>query len=397
MDYVFYFLAAMLIWLSFVSLKGGIEYLRFFRSELAKPPCGFTPFASIIAPCKGLDDGLAENLVALFEQDYPGYEVIFVVDDEADAAVPTIQKITEPSTNCRLIVAPKADGCSQKVENLREAILHVSEKSEAFVFVDSDVRPSTHWLRTLVAPLEDSAVGAATGYRWFISKRMTLASELRSVWNASVASQFGPNPANNFCWGGSMAIRRDTFDRIRMREKWSGTLSDDLAMTRALRAAKLPMVFVPQALTASVEDCTFAELLEFTTRQIKIVRVYAAKLWGLTFAGSGLFCMVMIWAFLIVMLSTQNSFLVLAALTTIVLVSVLGVGKSWLRLQAVGLVLTKYDAALRHQLLTQNSLWLITPLIFFYNCFAALLSRRMTWRGIKYQLKSPTETVIIAD
>jgi hypothetical protein len=31
-----------------------------------------------------------------------------------------------------------------------------------------------------------------------------------------------------------------------------------------------------------------------------------------------------------------------------------------------------------------------------YNALAALFSRRITWRGITYELKSPTETVIIS-
>jgi hypothetical protein len=48
-------------------------------------------------------------------------------------------------------------------------------------------------------------------------------------------------------------------------------------------------------------------------------------------------------------------------------------------------------------LLPQLTLWLITPAVFLYNSVAAGLSRRLTWRGTKYELKSPTETVIIAD
>ncbi|MBV9216420.1 MAG: glycosyltransferase family 2 protein [Acidobacteria bacterium] len=395
MDYFFYFLAALLIWMSCVSLMGGVRYLRYFRKCLGKPASGFTPFLSIIAPCKGPEEGLEQNLRALVEQDYPEYEVVFVVDDDNDAAAAMIREKLEENRHSKLIVAPTATVSSQKVENLREAVLHVSERSEAFVFVDSDVRPAAGWLRALVAPLEDPGVGAATGYRWFISKRSALASELRSVWNASVASQLGPEPSGNFCWGGSMAIRRGTFASIEMRDKWLGTLSDDLAMTRVLNENKLPVIFVPQALAASVENGTFRELLEFTTRQIKIVRVYATKLWALTFIGSGLFCITMIWAFLILLLSRQNTFLVLSAIVTLLSVSALSIGKAWLRLMAVRLVLTEYEEELRRQFFTQNTLWLVAPLIYFYNCAAALTSRRLTWRGITYELKSPTETVII--
>ncbi len=117
---------------------------------------------------------------------------------------------------------------------------------------------------------------------------------MRSAWNASIASALGPNTKTNFCWGGSMAIRRNDFMQTEMREKWQGTLSDDFVVTKALNEAGLPIIFVPQALTASVEDCTFSELLEFTTRQMKITRVYAPHLWKLSFIGSGVFNIVMI-------------------------------------------------------------------------------------------------------
>lgn len=403
MIFLFYFFAAVLILLSYRSFRGGIAYLKYFRTELTKPPLNYTPFVTVIAPCRGLDDGLADNLRAITEQDYPDYEVIFVVDDKNDPSVSVIEQImaeTRPVGsvhNTKLIVAEKAKAASQKVENLREAVLHADENSEAFIFVDSDARPSKNWLRFLVAPLQEKNVGAATGYRWFISKKQTFASEMRSAWNASIASALGPNTKTNFCWGGSMAIRRDIFDEIDMREKWRGTLSDDFAVTRALNEASLPIVFVPQALTASVEDCAFVELLEFTTRQMKITRVYAPHLWKLSFIGSGVFNIVMIAALLIVIFSRANNIEVFAAIATLTLVTIFSVGKSSLRLNAVKLALPVYKIELERQLWTQNTLWLLTPALFLYNSVAALASRRLTWRGITYELKSPNETVIITD
>src|SRR4030095_4067400 len=91
---VFYILAALLIFLSYRSLRGGIDYLNYFKKELARPKSHFEPFATVIAPCKGLDDGLKENLAALLEQNYPAYEVIFVVDDEGDHATDVIRSVS---------------------------------------------------------------------------------------------------------------------------------------------------------------------------------------------------------------------------------------------------------------------------------------------------------------
>lgn len=396
MIFVFYFFAAVLVFLSFKSFLGGIAYLKYFKAELAKPLPAFAPFVTIIAPCRGVDDGLRNNLEVLLDQDYPAYEIVFVVDDESDPATEVISDLSR-GTQTKLIVASKAEGCGQKVENLREGVLHADERSEVFVFVDSDARPSFEWLRHLVAPLEDKHIAAATGYRWFISDSPTFASELRSAWNASIASALGPNESSNFCWGGSTAMRREVFDQLDIREKWRGTLSDDYTIARTLKEAGFPIKFVPRALTASLENSTFLEMLEFTTRQMKITRVYAPHLWLISLFGSGLFCAVMIAAFLIVVLRAENDLAAYMAWAVLLLITLFSVGKSWLRLNAVKLVLKQYDSELRRQFWTQNTLWLLTPAIFLFNSLAALFSRRLVWRGITYELKSPRETVIIAD
>ena len=194
-----------------------------------------------------------------------------------------------------------------------------------------------------------------------------------------------------------MAIRRDVFERLDIREKWDGVVSDDFTVTRVVKAAGLSIVFVPQALTASVEDCSTGEMLEFTTRQMKITRVYAPSLWMMAFFGSTVFNAVMIAAILIIVLSERNDLPVIVAWTTIVLVAAFSVGKSWTRLKAVKLILTEYERQLNGQFWTQNTLWMLTPMVFLYNSAAALVSRRLRWRGITYELKSPSETVIIAD
>lgn len=378
-------------------MLGGFDYLNFFRRELAKTRSAYTPFCSLIAPCKGLDEDLEKNLNALFEQNFPNYEVIFVTDYENDESVQIIEKLISASPRPRvpvsLVIAGKSENEAQKVHNLREAVLRVSDESKVLVFVDSDVRPNKDWLKNLIAPLQNEKIGCASGYRWFIGKSFSLGTEMRSVWNASIASALGANLQNNFCWGGSMAIRRETFEKLNMREKWRGVLSDDFAMTRAMNEANLPIFHVPQSLTASVENCSFGEMLEFTTRQMKITRVYGTKFWVMSFVGSGLFNLVMLVSFLLLIFGISFWF----PLVTILLVSIFSIGKSWLRLNAVKLVLKNYEPQLNRQFWTQNTLWLFAPPLFFYNCICALLSRKIVWRGIKYELKSPTETVIMAD
>jgi cellulose synthase/poly-beta-1,6-N-acetylglucosamine synthase-like glycosyltransferase len=330
----------------------------------------------------------------LFRQDFPNYEVIFVVDSETDEAVSVIRKFLKCKA-AKLVISGKAENESQKVHNLREAVLHVSIESEIFVFVDSDARPSENWLRTLIAPLQNVKIGAATAYRWFISPKMNFGSELRSVWNASIASALGEDPKSNFCWGGSMALRREIFEKINMREKWRGTLSDDFTVTRELKTEDLQIFFVPQALTASVENITFSECLEFTTRQMKITRVYSPNLWIMSLIGAGLFNLVFIWGILNLFFYPSDSIAFWISLVSLILTSIFSIGKSWLRLKAVKLVLIDYKSHLEKQIWTQNILWIFTQALFFFNAFSALLSRKITWRGIKYELISHNSTRII--
>lgn len=399
MSIVFYIFAALLIYFSFRSFRGGFDYLNYFKGSLAQPQSTFAPFATIIAPCKGIDDGLAENLAALFDQEYPEYEIIFVVDNENDDAIPIIKNVVARNSgkerNSLIVIAPTATDSSQKVENLRAAVLHADARSEIFVFVDSDARPARHWISDLVGPLSDKSVGVTTGYRWFIAKTPSLATEIRAMWNASVASSLGPNDNGNFCWGGSMAIARETFDKVQLRERWRGTVSDDFVVRTVLREAGLGIRFVPQALTASVENCTFREMLEFTTRQMKLTRVYATPFWIVSFIGSGLFVLVMSSAIMATIFAPATSLLFWAAIATLALVTIFSVGKSILRQKAVGLVLRQYEGEIKRQTLPQCVLWLIAQPIFFYNCIAALFSRRIHWRGKCYEMVSASKTDIV--
>jgi ceramide glucosyltransferase len=101
---IFYTLAALLIIQGIFSLLEGYKYLSFVRRSLKQSSGSFTPKASIIAPCKGLEPELEENLLALFAQDYPAYEIIFVVATTEDMALPLIERVialpSSASANC---------------------------------------------------------------------------------------------------------------------------------------------------------------------------------------------------------------------------------------------------------------------------------------------------------
>ncbi|HEY0097446.1 MAG TPA: glycosyltransferase family 2 protein [Pyrinomonadaceae bacterium] len=402
----YYLFAALLLLQALISLRGGARYLRYFRRELSAPRSVYTPYASVIVPCRGLDQDLHKNLDALYQQHYPSFEIIFVVDSLEDPALEIIERVraergSSASVPARVVVAGRANGCGQKVHNLIAAVRAVDERSEVLVFVDTDARPRRDWLRSLVAPLTDEKTGAATGYRWFIpsndlASRHKLASHLRAVWNASIASALGENRRANFCWGGSTAIRRTTFAALDMPERWRGTLSDDFALTRALQDARLHIRFVPHCLTPSYEDCSGRELFEFTTRQLKITRVYAPRLWQVVLVSNLLFVAVFYGGLALSLARFWRGLPTALPLAFVAAIYVLGSCKALLRLRAVALAFGGEHKIWRAVTICAHlSLWPLASALFLYNALAAARSRRIRWRGIVYELKSPTETGII--
>lgn len=383
---VYYFLALVACWIGIKSLMGGFRFAAYVRRETARPLPDFQPFVSVIAPCRGLEPGLAENLRPLLEQDYPRYEVLFVFDRADDPAAGLVSHGF--SQIARTIIAGPATDSGQKVHNLRVAAAEVDPKSEVLVFVDTDARPAKDWLRKLVAPLADETLGASSGYRWFIPEKGGIASRLRGVWNASIASALGADTAKNFCWGGSTAIRRTTFEQLNVSDRWRGTVSDDFTITRVLKEAKLAIHFTPNCLVASVGDCGWRELFEFTTRQIKITRVYASHLWLPLLLGSALFVLAFFGGLILIGVYPRSP----AAYILTLIIFTLGAAKSFIRFRAVSTVLRTS----RRDLLAHVLLWPFASLLYLYNCIVAGFSRRIEWRGITYELKSPSEAVIIS-
>lgn len=263
------------------------EHRRFARSRLrthCTSPSRATGRAALLVPCRGLDHGLEENLRRLFVQNYDNYELWFILEDSQDPACPVIRRLrqTYPEVHSRIIFAGQAVDSGQKVHNLCVATKYLPDDIEYLAFVDADARPAPHWLCSLLAWLEQPGIGAATGYRWFIPQRPTLANHLLYSLNCNIAMLFslrGPNVV----WGGSWAIRRDVFERLKIREAWQGTLSDDFVATRVIYKAGLRIVFEPACMVASPLEVNMPQMLGFVRRQYLIGRAYVPLAWTVGF------------------------------------------------------------------------------------------------------------------
>lgn len=387
MTIVLYVLTGIALIQGAVALHKGIRNRNYAR-DFTPPPAGPPGRVIVFCPVRGRDPGLAESAASVLRQDFPdGYRVVFVVDAPGDPAVETLSPLTG-GTPFKIFVAGRASGRGQKVHNLREAVRRFHDDGNVFVFCDADAVFPPTWLGDLTGSLLGGGVGAATGYRWYVSGNDgpggggRLASALRAAWNASIAGYFGPH-SGNFAWGGSTGIRREVFDAAGVDDAWSGAISDDYALTRAVRSAGLTIRYVPTCLVPTYGRCGWRELLEFTTRQIKITRVYAPGVWRLAFVGFTVFLAAFGW--LTLMLPVEP--------------------RAWIP-WSVLYVLAGVRADVAHQA-AQRSIddpalardrWLyrllppLAALLYGYNLWASLVSRRVAWKGIRYTMVAPDRT-----
>jgi len=290
----YYIFAAVILLVQLILLLEGYRHLVYTWRTYRVKPSQYQPRAALISPCKGIDTTFDRNINSFFDLDYPDYEIFFVVQSAEDPAYERLQEIIAQrqlgahSVKARLLVAPEATTCSQKLQNLLTACVQVTDDFEVLAFVDSDACLKPHFLSSLVHPLRRRDVGAATGYRWYVPTDSRLSSSTLSALNGMVASLLGPHGWNS-TWGGATAIRREIFEKTGVGQAWRHACSDDYALTRMVKKAGLEIIFVPACFVASYEQMSWSELFSFARRQFIITRVMMPRLWWMALLGWGHF------------------------------------------------------------------------------------------------------------
>jgi cellulose synthase/poly-beta-1,6-N-acetylglucosamine synthase-like glycosyltransferase len=397
MEILFTILASAQILVGLYLVYETIRWLAYARHRAGTDPGFYSPRTAVICPCKGLESGLERNLSALCEFDHQNYEVFFTMASESDPAAPIVKRVAaQARSKAHVIFAGAPADCSEKINNLRVAIAQVPEDFEVLVFADSDGRPGHSWLRKLSAPLTDSRIGAASTMRWLISNKNNFPSILLAAWNAPIITMLGPDTSKNFCWGGGTAIRRTIFEQAGVLDEWQHSVSDDYSMTTALQRANLPVVFLPECLTVSYVETDFAGLIEFTNRQMLITRVYSSKMWAIAGATHLLFCLTLLLGISVTLSSffAGRPSLNLAALTFLPLL--LASIRAALRVTAVQEMLPAIKSQVQQQVWIHLLLGVWVPFLYSYNFLASAVTRKIRWRGIRYELISPQQTRILA-
>ncbi|MBX9692930.1 MAG: glycosyltransferase family 2 protein [Cyanobacteria bacterium] len=356
----------------------------------------FQPKASVILPCKGLDPDFDDNIRKLLDQDYPEFEIIFAVAQTSDPAYERLVRLSEESSRpARVVVAGVDSRRAQKLNNQLHALKVVDPESQVLVFVDSDVIAREDFLRNLIDPLAQSEVGVTTGYRFYLASPDNWASLLRSLWNRVTAWEMA-NPKYAFAWGGAMAITTDTFHKAEVAKSWDRAADDDLSLTCAIKRLGLKVHFVPQCLVTSAGDAPVSEIIEWTNRQLILTKVYYPELWQRAIVRAALML-----AWLVIMVASSVGWLVTGdsscAMATLSGLTIIPV-EVWFLLRARHLwakILLDRSGYLQESLLSSCLALPVAHVALPFLTLYSLLTNRIWWRGVRYELKSPTETLVL--
>src|SRR5271165_2253253 len=268
--FIYYFIALFSAW-------------RFFRRPSAGPPsvAAYTPQVSILKPVRGLDPDAYENFASFCRQDYPDYEIVFCVGDREDPVMPVIDRVISdfPQRNIRVLFGSGREATNDKVAKL--ARLAKEAKYEVLVINDSDVRAEPEYLRTVVAPLADSKVGAVTCF-YVSTDEKTVVQKLQTI---GMYSDFYPGivvawqlDGVKFALGPTIATTRARLAEFGGYEMIENRPADDLLVGRLIADQGVEVELSRYTIETVADYHSVRELIYKRLRWITVMRYM--RPWG---------------------------------------------------------------------------------------------------------------------
>ena len=236
------------------------------------------PPVSVLKPLHGAEPGLYENLRSFAEQDYPSVQLVLGVRDPQDGALLSARALMRDLPDCdiALVVDPRARGSNLKVANLENMM--EAAKHELLVLADSDMRVDRGYLTAATAPLRDPRngivtclyKGVSTGGKW--SELGAMHINFGFLPSALVAEALGWGGG---CFGATIALGRETFERIGGFAPLRDELADDHRIGDEVRALGLAVVLSPYVVEARVSEPSLSALWRHELRWARTVRAVA--------------------------------------------------------------------------------------------------------------------------
>ena len=234
------------------------------------------PPLTVLKPVCGLDAELYENLRSFCVQDYPDYQVLFGAAEADDPAVPVVRRLIEefPGRDIALVIDSHQIGSNRKVSNIANS--YEQARHDLLVIADSDMRVDAGYLREVAGTFADEKTGAVTCLYKGRPANPDLASQLGSAFinewflpSVLVAAAFQDI---RYCFGATMAVRRDVLERIGGFPVLATVLADDYALGKLVSDLGYRIELCPYVVENVVSEQGMKALFNHELRWARTVR-----------------------------------------------------------------------------------------------------------------------------
>ena len=240
------------------------------------------PSVTILKPLRGAEPALHDRLASFCDQDYPGpVQILFGVQDANDEAVAVVDRLIaeRPGQDLQLLVSTQPAGPNPKVATLIGLQRHI--RHEVVVLSDSDISVERNYLARTIAALGEPGVGLVTClYR---------GTPVPSLWarlaSMAIDYDFLPNVLVGLalglarpCFGSTIAMRRETLERIGGFDAFLEYLADDNAIGEAVRGIGMRVAIPRWIVEHACPERSFMELWSHELRWARTLR--AVSPWG---------------------------------------------------------------------------------------------------------------------
>ncbi len=251
-----------------------------FAGRLSSRPAsggGTPPPLTLLKPLCGAEPGLRANLESFLVQDYAGpVQLVLGVQDPADPALEVAQALRRdhPQADIAVVVDPRVHGANRKVSNLLNMLAAATHP--VLVLSDADIAVRPDYLARVTQALAEPGVGAVTCY-YRGEARAGAASRMAAM---GVSYGFLPNVILGValglakpCMGSTIAIRRETLQRIGGFEALNEVLMDDYDIGRAVRGLGETVALPPFLVDHGCSEASLGDVWAHEMRWAVTVRM----------------------------------------------------------------------------------------------------------------------------
>jgi len=321
------------------------------------------PSISIIKPVYGKDSFTAENFRSWAQQDYPGkLQLIYSFQNPKDPAIEIAQSTTS-SYPGKVIVNPVMETFSGKMSNLQYGLQ--AADYDFIVFSDSDIFARPNICKQLVSEHQKGADLISCLMRHAHGSNIW-ARIFAAFWNFEHMAFIAPSilSQGRDATGGTMAMTRQTLEKIGGLEAFKDYVAEDVAMGRKAHQLGLTVGLGP-IVDSPVGAMTLRQLLDKFAR----AALFGSSMNSMSesFQYMLLFSYLIIWMFSLIFTS-------MPLFITGLLLAILRVGfasRFWQQ--------TNYEKRIFGEIILSDAIFLLAY-------FRAIFTKTMEWGGIKYRV-----------